>query len=243
MQQFAAFVAASAATGFAVELYLGWRHRPRPHAAAWTAALAAFAAATWALAVGLTIGWGSLTFRVFYYLGAIANIPLLAAGSVYLVLGPKAGRRFAYAVGGWLLLGLLAVLAAPLVADVPASQLPKGSELYDFTFRLGGVGLPGPRIFAVFSGAVGTVVVVGLALYSAVRFLRSSPRLAGGNGLIVLGTLAPAFGGTLTALGEGGGLAVSLLIGAALLWAGYRVASSAPRPERPVPSSAEEPAA
>ena len=62
---------------------------------------------------------------------------------------------------------------------------------------------------------------------SAVRSWSSNRRLAGGNLLIVLGALAPAAGGSLTAVGEGGGLALSLLLGAALLYSGYRMAVSA----------------
>jgi hypothetical protein len=73
-------------------------------------------------------------------------------------------------------------------------------------------------------------VIVGLAGYSAFRFWNTNRMLAAGNLLIVLGTLAPAFGGSLTALGEAAGFAIALLIGAALLWAGYRVATGSRLP-------------
>ena len=56
--------------------------------------------------------------------------------------------------------------------------------------------------------------------------------LAVGNLLIVAGVLAPALGGSLTALGEGTALAFSLLVGAVLLWFGYHVAVSARRDHR-----------
>ena len=48
-----------------------------------------------------------------------------------------------------------------------------------------------------------------------------------GDALIVAGTLVPAFGGTLTALGESATLALTLMVGVILLWFGYHRAASA----------------
>jgi hypothetical protein len=53
--------------------------------------------------------------------------------------------------------------------------------------------------------------------------------LAYGNILIISGVLVPAFGGSLTALGESSALAISLALGITLLWLGYHMASSAGR--------------
>ena len=191
----------------------------------WALAMGAYALATWALVLGLGFGWGAQNFRLFYWLGAIVNVPFLAAGSVFLVLGPIAGRRFAYGVGAWSALGAAATWLAPLKSATETDGIPEGKELFDFIIEVGGVSVPGPRLFAAFAGGVATLIIVGLAGYSAVKFWRSNRRLAVGNWLIVAGTIAPAFGGSLTALGEAAGFAVALLIGAVLLWTGYRVAT------------------
>ncbi len=220
-------VAALVASAFAVELGRSALRRPRLHAQVWAVAMTLYAAATWALVVGLAFGWSAIGFRVFYLFGAIANIPFLAAGSVALVLGERSGRRFALAVTGFVAAGAIAVLIAPLESPVAKVGIPEGSELYAFGIEVGSVTLPGPRVFAVISGAVGTLVLVGLALVSTVRAWRTNRRLAAGNLLIVLGAVAPATGGSLTALGEGAALALSLLVGAVLLYGGYRVAASA----------------
>lgn len=212
-------LAAVMATGFSIELFLGWKSRPRPHAAAWTVAIAAYALATWSLFLGLATGWSGGTFGIFYFLGAIANIWLLAAGSVYLVVGPRAGRAFLTVALVVIGAGAVLVMTSPFAAEaVSGSELPSGREMFTSV---------GPRIVAAASGAVGTIVVIGLALYSTARFWVANRRLAAGNILIALGALAPAFGGTLTAFGEAGGFAVSLLVGVVLLWAGYRMATSA----------------
>ena len=232
MDVLASLVAALVATGFAVELFRSWRQRQRAHAAIWTVAVGAYALATWALFAGLAFGWNETVFRIFYYLGAIANIPLFAAGSVSLVFGGRSGRRFLTVVLVWLAAGALAVAAAPIEGSLDAVGIPEGSDLYGFSVSLAGITFPGPRFFAAVGGAAGSVVVIGLALYSALRFWRSNRRLAVGNLLIVAGVLAPALGGSLTALGEGTALAFSLLVGAVLLWLGYHVAVSARRDHR-----------
>lgn len=189
-------------------------------------AFAAYALASWALVIGLANGWTSFTFRMFYFLGAIANIPLLAVGSIALK-SARAGRIAANGTYLWLVFGFFATFFAPFAGVFPEEGIPEGSDVFGFTFMLEALTLPGPRFFAAVSGAVGTVVVVGLALVTIARVRGSNPDLVRGNALIVLGTLVPAFGGSLTAFGESGGLAISLAVGISLLWLGYRAASSA----------------
>ena len=105
-------------------------HRqPRaPHELAWTVALAMFALASAALALGTSTGWDNGTFRVFYLFGAILNVPWLALGTVYLLRGATAGRRaqwglvlFTRARGGVL-------LSAPMTA-VARARDPVGKDV------------------------------------------------------------------------------------------------------------------
>ncbi len=220
-----AAVAALVAAWFAVRLYVAHRDRHRLHLLVWSVAMAMFATATAALAGGLQFGWSPAIFRLFYLLGAIVNIPLLAAGSVALVLGESAGRRFTAGVIGFTVAGALAVVTAPLAGSLAGVEVPEGSELFDFTVAVGGFSVPGPRVFAVIAGAVGTTIVVVLAGLSAVRWWRAERRRSVANLFIVGGMLGPALGGSLTALGEGGGLAMSLLVGAVLLYTGFVMAS------------------
>ncbi len=187
-------LAATAATGFAVDLGLDWRRRPRPHAGMWALAIGAYALASWALVLGLAAGWGPVSFRLFYWLGAIVNIPVLAAGSVFLVLGPKTGRRFAYGVGIWSLLGGAATWLAPLNGH----SRDRGYSGRQSTLRLHHRSRrgfrPGTSSIRGHSWWRRHLIIVGLAAYSAVRFWRSNRTLAIGNLLIVFGTLAPALG-------------------------------------------------
>lgn len=226
MDQLLAVLAALAATGLVADLLRAYRSRPRPHIGAWALALTLYAIATWALVVGLVLGWSSPVFRLFYGLGAILNVPFLGIGSAYLVLGETAGRRLLewFSVAG--AFALFITFTAPFVAPLAADGLPAGSDVFA---DIATVGPAGPRFYAVLFNVVGTLLLVGLAGWSAVRFWRTNRRLVGGNVLIVFGGLFPAFGGSLFAVGETSAFALSLFFGAALLWAGFRVASAARR--------------
>lgn len=216
-----AFLAAGAASGLAAELMMSHRARPRPHVRAWAIAMVLYALATWMLVVGLAAGWTSPVFRLFYGLGAILNVPFLGIGSAYLVLGERTGRRLLewFSLAG--IFALFITFTAPFVAELPEDGLPAGSDVFA---DIGTVGPTGPRFYALLFNVVGSVLLVGLAGLSAVRFWRSNRRLVAGNVLIMLGGIFPAFGGTLFAVGETSAFALSLLLGAALLWAGFRVA-------------------
>lgn len=223
-----AIIAAAVATGFAADLWRAQLERSRFHAFSWAMAMTMYAFATWTLALGLVVGWTDSSFRVFYYLGAIVNIPVLALGSIALVRGERAARRFLGFLIAFFALAAWSTMVAPAVAEISEVGVPEGSAV----FQRGMIDAPGvppipsPRTFAAIAGGMGTIIVVGLALVSAIRRRADKDALIG-NVLIILGTLAPAFGGSLTALGEGGVFAISLLAGAALLWAGYRVARRA----------------
>jgi len=221
-----ALIAAVVAGGFAIDLWRSQLRRPRFHALAWATAMTLFAIATSTLAWGLVRGWSDSSFRVFYYLGAIVNIPVLALGSVALVRGERAARAALAFLIPFLALAAWSTMVAPAVGSVDQIGVPEGSAVFQrgMIDAPGTPPIPSPRTFAAIAGGLGTVIVVGLAAASMVR-RRNNRDAVLGNGLIIGGTAAPALGGSLTALGEGGAFAISLLVGAALLWAGYRVAS------------------
>jgi hypothetical protein len=228
MDSILALLAAVAATVFASDLWLGYRRRPRPHIAAYGVGMTMFAVATWAFFIGLTYGWTGPVYRAFYLFGAILNIPYLALGSMFLVVGRRSGHVMT------IILGAFTAISTTLTATVPfANPLPESGVPHDI-FASGF----GPRLFAIIGGAAGTTILIVLALVSVFRFWKSNRRIVWGNLLIVAGTFAAASGGTGLALGESSAFAVSLLAAVTLIWAGYRVASGA----RAVPEGAAMPA-
>lgn len=208
-------IAAVVASVFAIDLWRDYRRRPRPHIAAYATGMAMFAVATWCLFIGVTFGWTGGVYRLFFLFGAVLNIPFLALGSMFLVVGRRSGHVMTIA------LGALTAISTTLTFTVPFQQpLPEGGIPHDM-FATGF----GPRLFAIIGGATGATILMVLALISVFRFWTKDRQIVWGNLLIVAGTMSAAWGGTGLALGEASGFALSLLLAVTFIWAGYRVAS------------------
>jgi hypothetical protein len=203
---------------FALSTLERWLERRRRHELAWTVALALFAAGSAALWAGATLGWGPVSFRLFYLFGAIVNVPVLALGTVYLLGGERRGDRWALVVALASTFAAGVIAAAPLTGAIDPIELPRGSDVFG----------PLPRVLAaVFSGLGATVVLAGAA-WSAVR-----RRLVVTNLLIAAGTLVLSAGGLLNSVvDEMDGFAISLVAGITLIFAGFLVSSSR-RPQLP----------
>ena len=221
-----AFLATAIATVFAQATGVRFTRRRKPHERAWTIALALFALASAALATGASTGWDIGTFRVFYLLGAVLCVPWLALGTVYLLAGPALGHRVEVALIALSGFAVGVMLSAPVHGTIAKDGgIPVGKDHFGVM----------PRVLAgVGSGVGATIVLVG-AIVSAVRFARSrapgTSRLAGGNALIALGTLVLSSGGLVQgAVGKDEAFALTLASGIAVIYAGFAVASSVPRP-------------
>jgi hypothetical protein len=178
-----AFLATGVSALFAQSTLVRFTQRRTPQLAAWTIALAMFAIASAMLALGSSNGWDRGTFRVFYLLGAVLNVPWLGLGTVALLFGASAARR----AGTFLVFfsGLAAgvLLSAPMRA-VHGTKIPVGKDVFGAF----------PRALAGIGSGVGAVVILGGAVWSAARLARArgdagTARLVGANSLIALGTL------------------------------------------------------
>jgi hypothetical protein len=215
-----AFLATAVATLFAEATFKRWRQKRRPHEGAWTVALALFALASAALATGASTGWDRGVFRAFYLLGAVLNVPWLALGTVYLLLGEGAGRRVRSVLVFLSGLATGVLLTAPMAHDVTGSAtIPVGKEVFGVF----------PRVLAGVGSGLGALVVFGGAAWSAVRFARAKRtggRMAAANSLIALGTLVLSGGGTIQGvLGHDEAFTVSLAAGITVIYAGFLVAA------------------
>jgi len=212
-----AVVAALASTGFTLDLARDLRRGFRPHTAAYAGGIAMFAAATWALVSGLAAGWTGTSYRTFFLFGAVLNIPLLALGSVFLVIGRRTGHVATVLLGGFAAISIALVTTTPFAAPLPAGGVPEAifPAIADDGF--------GPRLLAAIAGGTGATLLIVLSLVSVVRFWSKNRALVSGNALILAGTLAAASGGTAVGfLGETAAFELSLLVASALIWLGYR---------------------
>lgn len=216
------------AAAFAVAIGDRWMARRRAHELAWAVSLVMFGAASFALFVGVATGWTPLSFRAFYLFGAILNVPWLALGSVLLLNEGRHAQAWlqSFALGSAFIAGVMA--HSPLRAAVPSDDLPVGKELFG----------AGPRVLAAVGSGVGATVIVGLAIWSAVRLargrqgtskLRTSTRLVVGNLLIAAGTIVLSLSGTVAGrLGKTTAFAVTLALGIIVLFAGFVVSTTNP---------------
>ena len=223
MNALLAAVAAIAATFFGFDLWWDYRRRPRPHIAAFGLGMTMFAIATWCLFLGLSFGWTGAAYRTFFLFGAVLNIPLLALGSMFLVVGKKSGHIMTIAIGAFTAISTTLTLTVPFERSLPSTGVPHDMFASGF----------GPRLFAAIGGGMGATILIVLAFVSVVRFWKKNREIVWGNILILGGTFAAAWGGTRLALGQGDVFAFSLLAAVSLIWGGYRVATgSRHRPAR-----------
>lgn len=214
-----AVAAAIVGVAFGLSTFERWVRARRPHELAWSGALAMFAIAAAALAVGAQAGWSGPVFRVFYLFGAIADVPVLALGTVYLLFGRRAGGAAALGVGLFCAFAAGVVVMAPFLAPLPPDQLVQGSKVFG----------PLPRILAAVASAGGASVILAGAVGSAWRVWRSGAarRLLWSNGLIALGTVILGASGTLNSVfGAMTAFAVTLLVGITVIFAGFLVAAT-----------------
>jgi hypothetical protein len=219
-----AFIATAIATVFAQATAVRWSRSRSPHQGAWTVALALFALASAALATGASSGWDEGTFRMFFLLGAVINVPWLALGTVYLLMGTRIGNRVRQCLLVFTGIGIGVVLAAPIHGTIAPTGIPNGKDHFDAL----------PRALAGIGSGLGAVVVFAGAAYSAVHFARSrrpgSGYLAGGNALIALGTFILSSGGLLQGIvGSDEAFALTLAVGIAVIYGGFVVASQVSR--------------
>lgn len=210
--------AAAVAAAFAGSLLRMFRARRRDALVLWAIALAMYAAGCLALAIGAARGFDATTFRVYWAFGAVLNVPFLAAGEVVLLVP---GRRVRIAVAAILVavtaLTVAGTWGAAMDPFALGADLPSGKAVF-------GEGSAAYRLPRLVSTPAYLVLVAG-TLWSAWR-MRGRPELRDR----FLGTLAIAggatviagFGSAFAALGQLLAFSVSILVGVAAMFAGFR---------------------
>jgi hypothetical protein len=198
---------------FAVAVALQYVRKRRAPQLAWAVGLSFFAVAAFMGFLAQTGGATELEYRLFYLFGAIVNVAWLALGTVFIVAA-RYGRAALAAVVGLSLIAVYAVFASPVDVRVAADTgkgFPDGSL---------------PRILAAIGSGVGSLVLIGGALWSAWVFFRKGHqgRRALANTIIALGVFIVAAGGTVAFTGASGVLELTNLIGVSVMFVGFLLA-------------------
>ena len=214
--------AAIVAFAFAAALAQQFARSRRLHLAMWSAALVMYAVASLAVAGGALSGWSRSLFEVYWILGAVLNVPLLAAGEIHLL---RRGTVLDVAV--WVVLAFVVAYTvavtrgAEVSAAALAGRLPSGKDVFgdgSAAYRL-------PQLISIPS----YVILVAGAAWSAWR-MRGRPDLRGrfvGTLLVAAGaTITAAAGSAFAAVGNLPAFSLSLLAGVAVMFLGFRRASA-----------------
>ena len=188
-----------------------------------------FAAASAALALGVSTGWDPGTYRVFYLGGAILSVPWLALGTVFLLFGGEAGRITTRRAR--VLLGPGVGRASPRRSSRSVRHRDPGRARTSFVDRRA-------RVLAAIAqrtGCDGGDRGRGGLGRPAARATTRRPgrgRLAAANGLVALGTLILSSGGLVQGfVGHDEAFALSLATGIAVIYAGFLVADGVQPPD------------
>jgi len=208
---------------FAVLVFLRYAQRGGLHSLIWGIGLTMYGIGTLAEAL-LAITYSPVLLHSWYLFGALLTPAWLGQGTVHLLVRRKQ-------VANTL---LVILIIATAIATVKVFSLPTADALYKVGQTVSSQYkdvMPRDTFTVILLSAFalyGTVTLVGGALYSAYIFLRKRimPQRVLGNVFIAIGGLSPALGGTLTARGLGDYLFVSELVGAVLLFIGFRLATT-----------------
>jgi hypothetical protein len=208
---------ASIFAGLVLRLFL---ERRRPSQALWAGALLMYAGASIALLLGISSSWTTGEYRTFWLLGAVLNVPYLAAGELTLLVN----RRWLPSALALVLVFATAfafnrVRTAGIDPAALDADLPSGSDAF--------AGDPFVLSLARAYSYEGYVVLVGGARWSAWG-MRKAPELRNrfiGTLLIALGATVVAAGSAFAATGNLPAFSSTIAVGIATMFWGFLRAS------------------
>ncbi len=212
--------AAGIAFVFAWLLVRQFLQRRRPYQLLWAIAMLMYGLASVAAVIGVLHGWTPFVYAAYWALGAVLNVPFLAAGEVQLLARNKTVDTVIYVVLVFLVAYVVAVLRrAHFDATALAERLPSGKHVF-------GDGTPAHRLPQLISIPSFTILLIG-TLWSAWS-MRGRPELRDrfwGTLLIAVGASIVAGGATFAAIGNLPGFCITLVAGQVVMFAGFLRAS------------------
>ena len=214
-------IAAAIALAFAGLLARQFLQRRRSYQLLWAISLVMYASASIAVAFGSQGHWSRTVYSIFWTLGAVLNVPFLAAGELQLLVRNK---RFHLAVDLVLVLivayAVTTVRAARFDAGELMKALPSGKDVFGGGSRAHGLPqlVSYPSYFLLIFGT----------LWSAWK-MRGRPELKDrftGTLWIALGaTVIAGFGSAFAATGMLALFSISLTVGIGVMFLGFLRAS------------------
>ena len=205
----------------------GWWQKRRPHLFAWGFGLTLYFVASVAQ-VWLTFDWNPLLYRLWYWCGALMIPPWLGQGTVFLLV-----RRGSIAKNSFAALVLVSVMTfvwmfiTPLT---PPEPWIAGANLVTLTDEIMPPFSGSVRAFVPITNGIGTLMLIGGAIYSARLFNKKQimRNRVIGNWFIALGGILPASGGYFIRTGLTSFKYTADVLGVILIFVGYVFATRVP---------------
>ena len=216
--------AGAVALAFAVQLARQFAARRRPYQLMWAVALLMYGAASVAVVLGTAGGWSRIEFEAFWVLGAVLNVPFLAAGEIDLLARNRTVTALLWLALIFVCAYAVAVTRTALVDAVALGRdLPSGKDVF-------GAGTAAHRLPQLIS-IPSYLILVGGAIWSAWRMRGRSElrdRFAGTLWIAIGATVIAGVGSAFAATGNAPVFSLSLLVGIATMFWGFHRASRPP---------------
>jgi hypothetical protein len=229
------FVSTAITVAFAGAVFSRYLKGKRLHSLIWGIGLLLYAAGTFSEAY-LALGWSDFLLRMWYLSGAMLTAAWLGQGTIYLLVRRPGVAHVLTAILALVsLVAIGAVFTAPVSAAAFHTGVPISTTYKTIMTRSGLIVL-----LTILLNIYGTITLVGGAIYSAFLFWRKRvlPNRVIGNVFIAAGALMPAAGGTFIKLGLGDWLYLSELLGAAIMFLGFWLATQPQPAEEPTRAAA-----
>jgi hypothetical protein len=229
------FVSTAITVAFAGAVFSRYLKGKRLHSLMWGIGLLLYAAGTFSEAY-LALGWSDFLLRMWYLSGAMLTAAWLGQGTIYLLVRRPGVAHVLTAILALVsLVAIGAVFTAPVSAAAFHTGVPISTTYKTIMTRSGLIVL-----LTILLNIYGTITLVGGAIYSAFLFWRKRvlPNRVIGNVFIAAGALMPAAGGTFIKLGLGDWLYLSELLGAAIMFLGFWLATQPQPAEEPTRAAA-----
>jgi hypothetical protein len=213
------------------------RYRQRGYGAHllwWAAGAVTYGLGT-ALEASITLLGNSVALnKVWYIAGALLGGYPLAQGTVYMLLPRRRANILTACTAPLIVVLSLLVVLSPVRLEALDAARPSGAIL-EWQWI---------RAFTPLVNGYAAVMLIGLAIRSAIRFMRRRRtyyRMVG-NWFIAIGAILPGIGGGMAKAGIVEGLYIGEFVGIILIWVGYRYCQRGPvldEEETPVAARAE----
>ncbi len=205
-----------------------YRTRHHGYTLAWGVALMMWVLAAAVEVVAASSGWTVGLYRIYYLFGGILLVGCFGLGTS-LLLFARGGKVYLVLLAIATLAALWAVGTAPIDGRLLAhvTSVPPDAAMCGNLAHCPATSNLVATILAIVVNTIGTIFLVGGAIYSAVVFAirKSQPRRVVSNVLIGIGALVVASAATLTRFGQPDLFYLGQAMGLVVMFAGFVVAS------------------